>query len=185
MKNKSAFTLIELLVVVAIISILASIAIPNYQHAQVKAKATAVLAEMKSLSTAVEAYYIDNNSYPRDGNDFPMLSDEHFDQKLVQHVLTTPIAYISELPDDLFHRNENHLGDPLVERYFQSRRPHPYLYYSNDNFKLNRGSPKAYHIFSFGPDQFYNNVSNKPGEFIAYDQTNGVVSGGDIFIKGP
>jgi type II secretion system protein G len=185
MNNKLGFTLIELLVVVAIISILASIAIPNYQHAQVKAKTTASFAELKTLSTAVEAYHLDNNTYPLDGNDYPMLSDEFFDQKRIQHVLTTPIAYISEIPDDLFHRRDTHLGDPKIERYFQSRSPHPYLYYSVDNYQLHRGTPRAYYLFSFGPDLIYNNESNKPGTFTAYDQTNGIISDGDIFYKGP
>ena len=60
MKNKG-FTLIELLVVVGIIAILASIAIVNLLHAQVRARVARVKADMRTLTTAIEAYSVDNN----------------------------------------------------------------------------------------------------------------------------
>lgn len=183
--TKQAFTLIELLVVVAIISILASIALPNYQHAQVKAKATAVLAEMKSLSTAVEAYHLDHNKYPLDGNDYFERVDEYFDQKRIQKVLTTPTAYISEIPDDLFHTRETHQYDPNTDRFFQSRPPYPYVYFSDGNLFTHRGNPRGYFIFSFGPDLAFDNASTTPDDFVLYDPTNGIISGGDILMKGP
>ena len=62
--NKKGFTLIELLIVVAIIAILAAIAVPNFLEAQVRSKVSRVKADHRSLATAIEAYYVDNNSYP-------------------------------------------------------------------------------------------------------------------------
>ena len=184
--STQAFTLIELLVVVAIISILASIALPNYQHAQVRAKATAVVAEMRSLSTAIEVYQLDHNTYPPDGNDYFDLSETHFDQMRIQHVLTTPTAYISEIPDDLFHFREiNRYDDPLTARFFQSRSPYPYVYYTVGNYATNNGVANAYYLFSFGPDLDFDNSPYQPENFHRYDPTNGVVSDGDIFIKAP
>ncbi len=185
MKSQTAFTLIELLVVVAIISILASMALPNYQHAQIKAKATAVLAEMRSLATAVEAYQMDHNKYPLDGNDYMDLNDKYFDQKTIQHVLTTPTAYISEIPEDLFHTKETHQEDPRTARYFQSKPPYPYIYFTKDNFWLHRGAPRAYRIFSLGPDLRFNNDSSRDDEYLVYDVSNGVISEGDVLFKGP
>lgn len=63
MKNK-AFTLIELLIVIAIIAILALIAVPNFLEAQTRAKVSRVKADMRSLATAIESYYVDFNHYP-------------------------------------------------------------------------------------------------------------------------
>lgn len=64
MKRISGFTLIELLIVVAIIAILAAIAVPNFLEAQTRSKVSRVRADQRSLATAIEAYYVDNNSYP-------------------------------------------------------------------------------------------------------------------------
>ncbi|HBF32973.1 TPA: hypothetical protein DDW35_00280 [Candidatus Sumerlaeota bacterium] len=64
MKRNSAFTLIELLIVVAIIAILAAIAVPNFLEAQVRSKASRAMSDMRSLATAIEAYRVDENSYP-------------------------------------------------------------------------------------------------------------------------
>ena len=59
-----AFTLIELLIVIAIIAILALIAVPNFLEAQTRAKVARVQADMRSIATTLEAYYVDHNVYP-------------------------------------------------------------------------------------------------------------------------
>src|SRR5210317_2224960 len=64
MKRIKAFTLIELLIVVAIIAILAAIAVPNFLEAQIRSKVSRVKSDQRSLATAIESYYVDNNSYP-------------------------------------------------------------------------------------------------------------------------
>ncbi|MDX1971130.1 MAG: prepilin-type N-terminal cleavage/methylation domain-containing protein [Candidatus Sumerlaeia bacterium] len=61
---KKAFTLIELLIVVAIIAILAAIAVPNFLEAQTRAKVSRAVSDMRTLATALESYYVDNNKYP-------------------------------------------------------------------------------------------------------------------------
>lgn len=62
-KGMAGFTLIELLVVVLITGILASVAMPQYNKAVEKSRATQALAILKSLYAAQETYYMANGSY--------------------------------------------------------------------------------------------------------------------------
>jgi len=99
------FTLIELLVVIAIISILSTIAVPNFLEAQVRAKVARAEADMRSLATALESYSTDNTSYPP--RHHPYADNINFmpeyNKKLEEmSKLTTPIAYISRIPEDVF-----------------------------------------------------------------------------------
>lgn len=62
-RGNQGFTLIELMVVVAIISILAAIAIPNYQNYLVKARRSAAEQYMLTLANKEEQYLLDNRAY--------------------------------------------------------------------------------------------------------------------------
>ena len=66
-RHESGFTLIELLIVIAIIGILAAIAIPNLLNAVQRGKQKRTMSDMRALATAVEAYAVDNNTYPAAG----------------------------------------------------------------------------------------------------------------------
>ena len=57
-KNKKGFTLIEILVVVLIIGILAAIAVPQYQLAIEKSRASEALSAVKALKEAADVYYL-------------------------------------------------------------------------------------------------------------------------------
>ena len=67
MENKNTrrgFTLIELLVVVLIIGILAAVAVPQYQRAAEKSKATQALTLLKTLNESIQSYFLANGEYP-------------------------------------------------------------------------------------------------------------------------
>ncbi|MEH6558982.1 MAG: pilin [Oceanicoccus sp.] len=65
MKNKqSGFTLIELMIVIAIIGILASIAIPQYQVYTQRTEATTALSNIRNVQLAVQEYYSTEGSLP-------------------------------------------------------------------------------------------------------------------------
>ena len=69
MKNNQAFTLIELLVVVLIIGILAAVAVPQYQKAVEKSKATQALTLLKSMYQAAQAHLLASGQWPASVND--------------------------------------------------------------------------------------------------------------------
>ncbi len=63
-EHERGFTLIELMIVVAIIAILAGILIPNFVNARSQAQTAACESNMRSIATALELYYADNQVYP-------------------------------------------------------------------------------------------------------------------------
>jgi len=166
---RNAFTLIELLIVVAIIAILAGIAVPNLLEAQVRAKVATVKADMRTIETALGAYVTDHNRYPASALVPPFL-------RLLP--LTTPVAYITTLPQDIFGRTG--FG--------------PFRNYTYGAMPIDEESRWA--MISVGPDgdrdsdpvEFYPGWDDTLFEntasvfnYIRYDPTNGTVSDGDVW----
>ncbi|MBV8152350.1 MAG: prepilin-type N-terminal cleavage/methylation domain-containing protein [Candidatus Eremiobacteraeota bacterium] len=67
-EREAGFTLIELMIVVAIIAILAGILIPNFINARAQAMTAACESNLRSIATAAELYYADQQVYPGSGN---------------------------------------------------------------------------------------------------------------------
>ncbi len=63
-RTRRGFTLIELLVVVLIIAILTAVAVPQYQKAVERSKATQALVLLKTTYQAAKAYELANGSWP-------------------------------------------------------------------------------------------------------------------------
>ncbi len=180
MKTKSAFTLIELLIVVAIIGILAAIAVPNFINAQTKAKLAQATANMKSVSTAVEMYRLDYNSFPwwaTDSNDFFGLKQ-----------LTSPIAYMS---------GTNGMRNPFIKS--TSFDGSTNLFSNEIDSFIELGSGKrnngpvypheyptnVYHLESSGPDKGDDYDTHAyPRAGLVYHVSNGLISRGDLFRGG-
>ena len=63
-RRTEGFTLIELLLVVVIIGILAAIVVPRLVGRSDEARISAAKGDIKSMSTALGAYEVDNGKYP-------------------------------------------------------------------------------------------------------------------------
>ena len=203
--SHKAFTLIELLIVVAIIAILAAIAVPNFLEAQVRAKASRAKADMRSIATAMESYSVDYNDYPMDFFDWLdagrlILGNNNW-TPLSQ--LSTPIAYLSSVPDDPFPERQSGVNNP------QSYLPlYHHLWtsgwtdFTRDNNSVWPVPKYEWVLWSYGPDR----VNSRGGVSIfswelaleqgpiptsdsnagaIYDSTNGTMSSGDIVRVGP
>lgn len=195
MKKTNAFTLIELLIVVAIIAILAAIAVPNFLEAQTRSKVSRMQAELRTVATSLEAYMVDNRKYPKYGNplDKPLPSDV---MTFVPVGLTTPIAYLSSVPDDIFlNKNPDSdvgLGVVTPARYFHNyqefyilpnglarRLPAGHVQEHYEKIYGQKDAPVMWQLFSRGPDHLENHGLE------IYDPTNGTLSRGDVIRFGP
>lgn len=64
-RQMAGFTLIELLLVIAILGILAAIIVPKFAGRTQQAQVAAAQSDISSFGTALDAYEVDNGSYPR------------------------------------------------------------------------------------------------------------------------
>ncbi|MFB3786603.1 MAG: prepilin-type N-terminal cleavage/methylation domain-containing protein [bacterium] len=176
MISRHAFTLIELLIVVAIIGILAAIAVPNFLNAQVRAKVSRAVSDMRNISLALETYRLDNNAYPAWGGLYP--------NQLRYIRLTTPTAYMSSIPQDPFVNSVNE------EEYLKTGNAYDYV----------DRDPSAWgHLFrlsSWGPDGKNSYAGSREftsvqqacpngAPVFVYNPSNGLGSYGDIVWAGP
>ena len=183
---KKGFTLIELLIVVAIIAILAAIAVPNFLEAQTRSKVSRCKADMRSMATAIESYYVDNNKYPVGfkGTD-PGIWQEGYSRYRLARV-TTPVAFVTSIPGDTFTQvNLGYWGYPNDKAsfiYLLSTYHDFVSYYSDPEFRLCVNGPFIkWVLVSQGPTHRDTNWIY----WISYDSTNGTISEGRITRSGP
>ncbi len=189
------FTLIELLIVVAIIAILAAIAVPNFLEAQTRAKVSRTKADMRSVATAIEAYRIDANDYMPDFDDGGV-----FAQTLISRLipLTTPVAYLTSLPEDIFGRQFAAMATSNAGPYHEGGvatnsviSPVVYDYAEQEIGQVPPFDPVSvweeisqgpytvkWALNSPGPDLTQTYLGNP--NLVIYDPTNGTVSEGQI-----
>ncbi len=91
-KRNKGFTLIELLVVVSIISLLSSVVLASLNSARVKARDARRKADLHSLETAIQLYFISNNgAYPDNATTQGGDWDAAYKAQLAPHIPTPPL----------------------------------------------------------------------------------------------
>lgn len=175
MNNRSkirGFTLIELLIVVAIIAILAAIAVPNFLEAQVRSKVARVQADMRSLTTAIESYQIDNGQPPIRRSNYSgtggqttwpkantrIFDPENTNARVGLRTLTTPITYFSSIPTDVFNTPaKQKMGQPGYTDsldYIDNVQLQTLIRITANYPSLEAVGEKGYMLFSVGPDLY-------------------------------
>jgi len=186
MRAKRGFTLIELLIVVAIIGILAAIAVPNFLNAQIRAKIARTYSDLKALSTAMDAYFLDCSSHP---NNYSHLT---VDLK----GLTTPVSYITNVGFiDVFWPEQGNTGNDrrsyLYFNYYQADSPPAgWSTWMQQVGSYKQFSTKGYCLSSWGPDRLQQAIewvyiqsrsnTGDHGRSMVYAPSNGLKSAGDI-----
>jgi prepilin-type N-terminal cleavage/methylation domain-containing protein len=206
-----AFTLIELLIVVAIIAILAAIAVPNFIEAQTRAKVSRVIADMRSMQTAIEMYRVDTNKPPIRNDHWNDTSAKRYipdgttkifdpdnpDASVGLRGITTPISYISSIPIDIFNTPMQALVNQGVEGASMGLDYWDPAQFKAFRLSINAGrriSEQGYALLSVGPDRYLGGLNaarpgyptDQPGPMQntirwIYDASNGTTSYGNVY----
>ncbi len=201
-RNKHAFTLIELLIVVAIIAILAAMAVPNLLEAQMRARVSRALTDMRTIGLAIEMYTTDYNQVPIAFGGTYVLPDLSYANDTLRvegdnrmhngTLLSTPISYLSEVPYDFFNSNQI----PSSGAYWGGRRI-SFIWWADpiggEDWEYLPGAEDAeypvgrhpsqrerWKMESCGPDRQWHNKGQLRITAYLYDPTNGTVSGGQL-----
>ena len=111
-QNARGFTLIEMLIVVALIGILATIAVGQYQRSIVRAKEAALRENLFVMRSQISNYFADKGEYPFD---LQSLVDEKYLKKIPRDPITrsadTWVVTHSDVGDEEDISNEQGIED--------------------------------------------------------------------------
>lgn len=180
----SGFTLIELMTVMVILTILASIAMPNFLNAVSRAQMARAISDQELILWALETYHLDNDAYPQN-----RVAGAASPPDLT--LLTTPFAYLSYIPADSFLMSNSVKAQDLI------RKRSKYLGYSYINFlQMNDGQRMPLSPYGYGGNANYSLFSVSPQieetqvwpvdqPITVYSPSNGLFSAGFIVTFGP
>ncbi len=183
-KRDQGFTLIELMTVVTIISLLAAIAVPNFLNALTRAKVSRSLAEQELLVWSLESYFVDRDTYPPNAEEMTVSPGDLLP-------LTTPIPYLSSLPEDIFLHPADADRHEFVDRERNSITTYYYLNFIQAEGESIPVSPYGhkgsanYLVYGLGPAYSTDFNPQQPETLVTYDPSNGTTSRGYITTFGP
>lgn len=149
-------------------------ATPGGVEQVVSSKVSRTKADMRSMATAIESYFVDNNTYPPSDPQKNIRSGASAEAMpcFVRYNLTTPIAYVTSM-----------FSDPFASADV------PFAYHAVP--KKDNKSQDGWILISPGPDgkfdldwKLYDPDATQPQPALIpfiYDATNGAVSAGDIW----
>lgn len=196
MNRRRAFTYIEITMVAAILGLLIVIAVPNFLEARERAGVSRSKADLAILKMGIEAYRLEYRMYPLNSQAGVSSSDD-------LRVLTTPVAFMSRIPDDIFNTKPAGGSGPNA-RPHPAVPPKPLSYFNGYQINGDAGihmvteghpSPQgdvAALIWGRGPGNANPNPKFSPAsiakfsgdgtaDLVSYDPTNGTTSAGIIF----
>ncbi len=167
-------------VVVYLVAAYVNMVVAGFMNAQVRARISRALAEERQIAVALESFFLDNGCYPLSVDAsrtdaalmkdmFGNLTSAHIENasgsSIKRIYMTTPIAYIAQVPSDPHRGRGNEYG---------------YLYMSDGS--------SYYAIVSYGPDGVPD-IAPDTDKFrlaqLIYAPSNGTYSRGDIITIGP
>lgn len=173
------FTLLELMTVMTIIGILSAIAVPNFLNAVYRAKVARSQTEIETAIWAAEMYYIDQEAYPPNAKPGAMSPGD-------LNPLTTPIPYMSSIPQDVFLSSPQSESRTFIARERNGNSTYFYVNFLQTTGKRNslkdygmEGSAN-YVIYGLGPSYTTGYDPMNPGTFKFYNPSNGTISQGVI-----
>jgi len=173
--------LIELLIVIAIILILIAIALPNFLEAQIRARVTKSKGEIRTIGIAMEAYYLDWQTYPFESeND---CATPQVRTRCGLAWLTSPVAYITSIPPDTFPDPNGSELSWMETGVVRAQRLNPIDF-----------AAATWGLFTRGPDGIDSELTSASPQIVhmekgdgsndTYAPTNGTKSAGDLFLFG-
>ncbi|PID70527.1 hypothetical protein CSB37_01810 [bacterium DOLZORAL124_38_8] len=163
-----AFTLIELLVVVVIVGILAGMGIAQYKSYVNRAKDAKLMAELKMVQTALEAYFVDHETYKVKDSGYLGTGSGFL-------TFQTGNKYPISVTNKLKELKYLEINNPNIGENFKDTM----IYTCNEG--------KSYHLYAklhFPPANGTNSLSSIPGDkcgkslAIRYGKSNYVLKGG-------
>lgn len=152
-----------IIIIAAILIQIAAILIPRLYPPKIKPKVSRTKADMRTMASAIEAYYADAGRYPGWEGNPPTWSP--------YSVFTTPIGYINSYP------MEQYFNDKRTFCYYSDRKGEWWILWSpGPDMDVDLTTSYLESIYHPG-------ISHHADELLlfAYDPTNGTDSSGDFF----